>query len=128
MKLLISISETQGRLKNDFNYTEPDKPLFIGSQCNRGTWDHACGCRRSLCGIYFAQGTTTFKVVDFDFEEFEAYVEAVTEHYVKCWSQPEAEARLCALEQVFDVNEIANRFPVGTVLERREDAGGIFER
>lgn len=122
MKLLISTTKTQGQLPTDFNHTQPSEPLYFGSECDRDeSWDGSCGCRRALCGVRSAGGTTTFEVADFSREEYELYIEALVAHYEYRWKKTEAVAHQEAAMQVFDIAEVAAPYPVGTVLERREE-------
>ena len=117
MKLLISTTKTQGQLPTDFNHTQASEPLYFGSECDRDeSWDASCGCRRALCGVRSAGGTTTFEVAEFSREEYELYIEALVAHYEYRWKKTEAVAHQEAAMQAFDIVEVAAPFRSGRFL------------
>ncbi len=66
MKVIVASSKTQGQRKNDFFNGEAGELLYFGSECDRGTVDDRCGCKRALSGIKSHRATTTGEVAERD--------------------------------------------------------------
>lgn len=117
MKLFICTKEGQGKRKNDFCWTIEGELAIFGIECTGEKVDGSCGCRRSMVGINSRKATTTVKVSDIGLEH-EGFKQRIRTSEIKAGFGEPSEERLelmaLALEQE------AERWPVGTVLERRK--------
>src|SRR4051794_34110350 len=91
MQLLVTTKRTQGQRKNDFCWTGEDEIAIFGSQCDRGSVDDACGCRRAMAGLDSSKATTTVKVADLNMNQAEL-VDKYTEYLVTNWHVERDEA------------------------------------
>src|SRR5260370_39723595 len=62
LKLLVSTKTTQGRRPNDFSHVPEGEIVAPGSECDTGTVDDQCGCKRRFYAIECRKPTTTFQV------------------------------------------------------------------
>ena len=117
MKLLVSTTETQGRRRNDFCFVPEGEILTFTFECDsdRGNPDGSCGCSRSMSGIECKKGTTTFKVaeVEITLDELRGKLRV---------SYPLHGVRDAQLNRdIRDLRGIASPYPVGAILEKREN-------
>lgn len=125
MRVLVATQETQGQRKNDFHWAKTGELVRFGMDCDGESVDGGCGCRRSLCGTESGKATTTFEVQEQQLsdEEFRQRIETSLRSsgwIGQAWSKPD-EDRSMIDDEVASLLEIANHFPVGTILERRGD-------
>lgn len=64
MKLLTATRETQGQRKNDFSFCNEGEVVKFNFECDGGSIDDSCGCKRSMSGAVSHKSTTTMKVID----------------------------------------------------------------
>ncbi len=127
MRVLVSTKESQGTRSSDFSHTQDNELVKWGFECSRdkNNIDGGCGCRRSLVGIDSLKATTTFKVADLPFTK-KQYEEAIAKGEAKGGWLVLSEKTIKGMpkwvkEEVDDLLDIADHFPVGTVLEKRGD-------
>ncbi len=116
--IFVATSETQGRRKNDFCFTDADELVRFTSECDGESIDGRCGCRRSLVGMNSLKATTTFRVVQVPIDE-DNLVARLQNYYAKSGfvDLPESEIRIEAQELI----RLASAFVPGTILEKRGD-------
>lgn len=119
MKVLVSTKETQGKRKNDFCWVPEGELVMYGMECDRGTVDDRCGCRRSMVGVESKKATTTMKVVDRPDMTREYVENAMYAHLETAWAMSREEARAMVEEDTTLLLDIAEKAGVGTVVERR---------
>jgi hypothetical protein len=138
MKLLVATGISQGFRPNDFNYVKDGELLVFAPQCNDANPDSACGCRRSLLGIFSRRATTTFMVKEINMTEkelldilyrFHEEFQCVEVDELKSFAQKDFEI-LTQCTEPFDVGTIVERrdaylsariVPIGQVDEKGED-------
>lgn len=118
MKILVATGRTQGHRASDFNFAPEGEIVLLDDEHDGEDVDGECGCQRSLVGIESGVGTTTFKVVETNLgrDEFLETVRKAREEYEEMGvgvGNVSAEADFLL--------ELAARFPVGSVVERRGD-------
>lgn len=127
MKVLVATKEKQGMRKNDFSFTrEGELVTFTGMECDGEKVDGNCGCRRSMCGVETHKATTTFKVVDMPIEK-EVFYECLKINLVSTgWAGLMGKDKAWAIvfKDVMELMSLADKFEVGTVLEKR---GGTIQ-
>ncbi|RJQ72260.1 hypothetical protein D5S17_26255 [Pseudonocardiaceae bacterium YIM PH 21723] len=117
MKVLVATGQTQGKRPNDFNTCVEGELVWIGLVCSKDARnpDGGCGCGRAFGGLTSRRSTTTAWVVDRDFSR-DSYIRAVQDSFQRQgWPDSLAD------EVCDDLLELAARWPVGTVVERRLD-------
>lgn len=117
MKLLTATSRTQGQRDNDFTFCVEGELVTVTPfvcETDRRDPDGGCGCGRSFAGLNSSKATTTALVSDLDFTRDDA-VEAIRSALER--------SKLVSPEEIADivedVLELADGFPVGTVVEHR---------
>ena len=127
MKVLVATNETQGQRENDFCFVPEGELLRVsGSECSGEEVDGHCGCRRSFVGTESQTGCTTAKVLDFPYtvaEIREAVHKNLKEGGWLAGGTDEANNEWVE-EATQEIIRTAERFEVGTVVERR---GDIFQ-
>jgi hypothetical protein len=119
-KYVGATKKSQGWRKNDFSFVDEGEPVNFGSMCDRATPDDKCGCARAMCALDGKGATTTVMVMETDEECFKLMmVDRIIEHYTKDWSYCEDTAKEMALENLEELEEMAERYPVGRVIEIR---------
>jgi hypothetical protein len=119
-KYVGATKKSQGWRKNDFSFVDEGEPVNFGSMCDRATPDDKCGCARAMCALDGRGSTTTVMVMETDEEFFKLMmVDKIIEHYTKDWSYCEDTAKEMALENLEELEEMAERYPVGRVIEIR---------
>jgi hypothetical protein len=118
MKVLVATGQTQGRRASDFNYAREGEIVGMDDEHtpDEEKPDGGCGCQRSLVGVESGKSTTTFRVIDAGYtrEEYADLIRDARADYAELGIGDDnfrAEADLLL--------EIAARFDVGAVVERR---------
>lgn len=122
MKVFIATQKGQGKRPNDFFWTTEGELVRFGMECHGEDADGPCGCRRSMVGMVSKKSTTTFTVQDRHMSLHE-YAETLDA------SDKAAGFRFTDEDNyagAFRLLMVAERFPVGSVLEKRGDY--IMER
>lgn len=116
MKLLVATSRTQGRRANDYDFCvegELVTPFLPVCARDRADPDGGCGCGRGFAGLNSQRATTTAEIREVELSETDA-LEAVRSSLEQSgWDPTDAP------EMVAGLLEIAEKFPVGAVVERR---------
>jgi hypothetical protein len=129
MRLLVATEETQGRRPSDFCFCEEGEIVTFAYECTREAVDGPCGCKRSLSGVQSFMATTTVRVTDQEQMNVPALADLLASTLVaQGWFKSKARAMPQALKDADMLAEVANGFPVGTVLERRGDVFGTRRR
>lgn len=116
MKVLVATEQTQGQRENDFCFVPEGELVMFGTECDREDIDGNCGCKRSMAGLKCQKATTTIMVAEMDVDlEAEIAASLIDGGWGKIGLNIE-EATAGASEEVV---RIAEKFPVGTILERR---------
>lgn len=120
MKLLTATSRTQGQRDNDFTFCVEGELVIVAlmvCETDRQDPDGGCGCGRSFGGLNSGKATTTALVSDLDFTRGDAALairSALEQSNFISLMDPED------LDDVIaDTLELADGFPVGTVVEQR---------
>jgi len=118
MKILVATGLTQGMEPNDYHYCIEGELVWIQEPCDRDLRDPdgPCGCGRGFAGAASHRATTTTIVVESEMTPDDVVLAFATSLGDGGW--PTAWARDVADENL----ELAERLPVGTVIERRLDA------
>lgn len=128
--VLATTHETQGKRKNDFCNPPEGELVTFGSQCDGGTVDDRCGCRRSMTGLASLSATTTMKVAKFEGTADDIF-KTYRQFYVRGgWDklmQPH-QVEKAVVEDVKNILRITNGFSEGTILERRGSTFRVRER
>jgi len=116
MKVIVATDKTQGQRKNDFCHANVGELVRFGFECDGGTVDDKCGCKRAMAGIDSHKATTTMEVVSKDIsrEEFELLIKS---SLVDAWGKGVAEK--CYKEEADELINIAKIFQIGDVIEKR---------
>jgi len=117
MKLLVATKEGQGKRANDFSHAGEGEIVRFGMECDGEEVDGGCGCRRSMCGMLSARATTTMKVDDLRID-----IEKLTDLMAISlklggWDALVGRAR----EEAEELVRLADKFPVGAIIEKRGD-------
>lgn len=127
MKVLTATNQTQGWRANDFCWTvEGELVMFTPLECERGSIDDGCGCRRSMAGLVSHRATTTIKVIDREELDPDTYFMLISDGLrAQGYVPKELVGNPNVNEWLRDVTDelmsIADAFEVTTVLERRGD-------
>jgi len=128
MKVLTATDQTQGRRGNDFCWTvEGELVLFPPIECDRGSIDDGCGCRRSMAGLVSRRATTTIKVASREEIDPNTYFALISDGlrdqgYVTEELMTNPEVNEWLRDVTDELMSIANAFAATTVLERRGDS------
>lgn len=123
IKVFVSTRETQGQRDNDFCFVPEGEIVNLkGITCSGEMTDGHCGCKRSLYGINCLKSTTTMKVASFDggIADLAKLIEgSLTKGG---WREPRKEMLDPEiLGQASRIAEKASKFPVGTIVEYRDE-------
>lgn len=125
MNLLVATTTGQGGRPNDFCYAEEGEILFFPSECDDEGIDGACGCQRSMAGLFSGRMTTTMTVAevpDLTVDGLKALLRArLTQDG---WDFPAATLTAIVDEDVAALIQVANDIPLGRIIERR---GEVFQ-
>lgn len=125
MKALTATRETQGWRDNDYCWAvEGELVFFVPFECDRGSVDDECGCRRGMAGMSSHQATSTMKVIDRDDLDRERYLELIVgglqaQGYLndRLLANPEVNEWVDGLTN--ELIHLAAAAPIGAVMERR---------
>ena len=121
LKVMVSTHETQGTRANDFCWVPDGELVNFAMECDGEAVDGSCGCRRSMGGLISHKATTTIRVVEREMTT-EQYVQAVYDSYVSGgWAAIDTgeDWKEIAQADVEDLLQIADTFPLNSVLEKR---------
>lgn len=127
MKVLTATCETQGRRDNDYcGAFEGELVYFVPIECDGGSVDDRCGCRRGMAGVASCHATTTIKVAERQDLDPDSYSGLIADAYQKQGYVTEEllatqEVRVWLRQMADELVELARPWSVGTVLERRGD-------
>jgi len=122
-RYIVATKEGQGARPSDFSFCDRLEPVVFGFTCDTGGQSHAdgaCGCQRCFTGMDTRQGTTTARVAEID-ATVDALVKRHADSLADAWDLNEATALEMAREDVTEIVRLAGRFPLGTVVERRQN-------
>ena len=124
MKIIVATKKTQGQRANDFCFVEEGEILKFGFQCDNGYDDDGCGCHRSMIGTTKSSATTTMEIVDRKDLTIPKLTKILQDSFARDgWGELQ---RRDAVKQASLLLQLAEKFPVGTILERRDE--GLRER
>ena len=120
MKVLVATKETQGNRKNDFCWCDEGELVRHGTECSREKIDGRCGCRRSLVGMKTSKASTTMKVVERNITQAQLEDELTNSLKRDGWiTSLTKNDKLIIKRDAQELSNIANFFPVNSVIERR---------
>lgn len=117
MRLLVATKETQGMRANDFHGANENEIVVFSFECDGETVDGPCGCHRAMTGINSDSGSTTFKIVESDWN-LEDLQNSFNQRLLKNGFEVD-EAKEIAEEMALEIAEVANKYSLGQILERR---------
>jgi hypothetical protein len=118
MKVLVATKKTQGFRNNDFSWADEGEYVGFAFECDGEVVDGTCGCRRSFTGLGSHKATTTAEVAEKKITEAE-YVALYRISNVRAgWIKPGEEVAWVRTH-VHRLMEIALRYPVGAIVEKR---------
>lgn len=124
MKVLVATKFSQGERKDDFcdpRIVEGELVVLGIDHDDEKVGDKNCGCRRSLVGVQSGRRTTTMQVATFAFERSDqieyAKIALVRMHHPEADTNENADK--LAARQVTELNHAAEKFALGTVVEKR---------
>jgi hypothetical protein len=121
LKLFVSTQQTQKQRENDFCWVPENEIVIFGTECDNGSVDDYCGCRRSMTGIDCLKATTTMKVVEIDITR-EIFINKICNSLVKAgWYATVKESVELATEIADYLIYCVEPFSEGAIVERRED-------
>lgn len=126
MKVLVATKQTQGLRASDFCCAlEGEMVMFPPLECDCGSIDASCGCRRSMAGLVSHRATTTVVVAEREELYPETYFKLISEGhlyqgYVTRELMNDREVNAWLHDVTFELVQIAGTFAPGTVLERRD--------
>jgi len=122
MKVLVATKEGQGIRKNDFCWVPEGEIVHFGFECDgdKDDIDGCCGCRRAMVGIDCAKATTTMKVMELPVKRRDI-TEQLKKHYQGDWKMKASVAEKMARDEIKEMVGIADKFPVGAIVEKRGD-------
>jgi hypothetical protein len=121
MKALVATAQTQGAHANDYHWCVEGELVWIQAPCDYGRRDPdaGCGCARGFAGLNSQRATTTALVADLPQMGRDDFVVALRaslsdQGWPPKWAEGVADEML----------DLASRWPVGTIIERRLDQFG----
>ncbi|MFI6029495.1 DUF7715 family protein [Amycolatopsis magusensis] len=124
MRLLVATHCTQGARTSDFDHVFAPEPVQLAPVCDRDVDDPdgTCGCRRAFIGIRSRRPVTTAVVTEraMSPEQLRSLLHFGyrTSGYPRAYD--DEQIHHLAHETAVELEELAARFPPGTVLERRD--------
>ncbi len=121
MKTIVLTKETQGQRENDFFWGVEGELAYFGFECDtdKRNIDGGCGCRRSFSGLRTTKASTTAEVKNVLTPEW-LWKWRYRRHLRKGWNMTDRFAIMDATDEQFErVKKIADKYPVGTILEKR---------
>lgn len=125
MNAFTATNKTQGVRENDFCWTvEGELVVFPPIECDCGTIDDGCGCKRAMAGLASHRATTTVEVTDRQDLTCKEYGTLIidglkSQGYLDDELLKDPEVQEWAELTVDELVHLAGRFAPGTVLERR---------
>ena len=118
MKLLTATNLTQGYRDNDFDWCIEGELVHIGLVCakDRADPDGGCGCGRAFGGLNSHFATTTAIIREVTGFAAPDYTEAIRSSLDQQGWDPSN-----AIHEAAALSCLAERWPAGTILERRLD-------
>ena len=114
--IFVATRQTQGQRDNDFCFVpEGEIVTFPVFTCTGEEADGACGCRRSLCGVYSSTGTTTMEVALL--EGGRPALEQAIRSSLRRGGWPQVGIE----KTIAKIITAASQFPIGTIVEWRDD-------
>ena len=118
MKVLIATTKGQGKRSNDFCFANEGELVGFSLECDGERIDGGCGGRRSVVGFDSQKAATTFEVVERPLTEQE-FCELHWKRLCKGgWDSIDVQ-RDVSDKQAKELLRLANRLPIGSVIERR---------
>lgn len=124
MKVLVATKKTQGFRTNDFCFTEENEFLGFSFECDGATVDDACGCARSFSGLATHKATTTAIVQDMKGITENTFIGVYRLSMVRASLVPPGEDAPWVHERARAILEVASRYAVGTIVEKRGESIG----
>jgi hypothetical protein len=127
LRVLVATSSGQGLRPNDYCWAVEGELVLFGMECatDRDDVDGRCGCRRGMAGASSSRATTTFRValVDMSRDQYRDAIRASLERggWIRPGAGDAAADEALVDDMVAELLEIAQEFPVGTILEKRGD-------
>ena len=116
MRILVATAQMQGQRDNDFNWCdEGELVAFDGFDCDGGSVDDNCGCRRAMGGLRTYRATTTIRVAESDLTKNE-YISHIIDAKNKQGWKGDIDRWMPQIDVLLS---IAKGYPVDTILERR---------
>lgn len=119
MKVLISTDKTQGKRKNDYCWVPLGELVSFAFECDGGSVDDSCGCKRAMSGVKSHKATTTFEVADLPMTKEELIKTLEVSLVGGGWYDAPEKATKHATEDANEIIRLSATFPVGAVLEKR---------
>jgi hypothetical protein len=124
MKVLVATKKTQGFRNNDFSWTDEGEYLGFSFECDGATADDACGCARSFSGLGTHKATTTAIVEDKTGISENTFIGIYRLSMVRAGFVAPGENAPWVRDHVRSILEIASRYAVGTIVEKRGESIG----
>jgi len=125
VRVLVATAKTNGDVAGDFTCCVEGELVMIDEPCARDRHDpdSGCGCARAFSGLASHRATTTACVADRPFREADVR-EAIRSSLLDGgWIDPDRTTHETAerlVEEAWSlIREVAEHFPVGTVVGRR---------
>ncbi len=118
--VLVATDRHQGK-PGDFFLTTAGELVYPALMCDSDRLRHdagGCVCGRTFAGLTSGKGGTTAEVAQVDMTK-QQYVDAHLASLIEAGWPDDADIAAWALEAAEDVLEIAAKFTIGTVVERR---------
>lgn len=128
MKVLVATSHTQGTRSHDFDHCVEGELVWIDEPCRRGRVDpdNSCGCARAFAGLMSHQATTTARIREVNFTPAEYVLALRTSLVDQGWlHETDVATDLLSRGLAGDLRDLAEEWPVGTVVERRLDVFAV---
>jgi len=120
MNVITATHISQGARSGDFDWAVEGELIMFGVVCARDETDPdgGCGCGRAFSGLSSHRATTTAVIRDLPLSRTDVQQALAGYYEAGGWGRiPAAEIA----DEVDDLLDLAARWPVGTVLERRLD-------
>jgi len=121
MKVLVATALSQGERAGDYNWCIEGELVWVQEPCasDRRDPDGPCGCGRGFAGMSSHRPTTTARIVEMHgFTRDDMVLALETSLGDGGWPVE------CATDVAEGMLDLASRWPVGTVIDRRLDSFG----
>lgn len=132
MRFIVATQETNGDVAGDFTFCTEGELVRLDEPCDRDRRDPegGCGCGRAFGGLHSHRATTTARVAELDLSEADLREAIRSSLEAGGWLDPRfctPELGQAMVDEAFEGGQqIAEHFPVGTVIGRRLDQ--VFAR